>query len=264
MRIGIFLSIICTGVLAVFDGYIDWPVSAGTATSAVSSGAKSLWANPSGIKSDGSFQVDFSADRGWGLSELVTGKVSFSRNLLGGHIALGGSFTGDPELYTESMGVLAYSRIVGSITMGAKASFGMVNSDDWNAKGLFLGLGLMIPFGEILEYGVWADNLTMSKMDGNAIPIRGSTGFLIAPTDWIDLSTDVYFEGDKPLTLRMGQQMELGEIIFIRSGVVFQPNSYHFGLGAHYKNFELYWSYIGHPDLGGSTLLGLTYRGIRQ
>jgi len=219
----------------------------------------SFWGNPSGILKTNAFSAGASAKREWGLPELTTGRIATSLTKNFGTIAIGGSFTGDAALYTETIVGVAYARKFGHLGAAAKFSIGCIKSDDWSATTLLLGLGGYYPIGQTMTIGAWADNITASTLDGNTVPMRVAVGALLEPTDWVNLSADVYLEGDNTATLRTGQEFILADMLFIRSGVMFRPNCFHVGLGARHKRYELFWSYIGHPELGGSTLIGLTY-----
>ncbi|RKZ29983.1 hypothetical protein DRQ36_06985 [bacterium] len=258
----ITLLFLISGIRGAFDGATDWSASRGRATSAISEGAASFWANPSGILSGGKWNSVAILKREWGLAELATGKTAVVLPTKWGTFAAGGSFTGDPALFTETIIGVAYARELGRFGIGGRINLAMAKSEEWSASTVIIGFGGFVPAGNILTFGAWADNITASKLDGNELPVKAAVGALLEPTDWVGLTADVYLEGDYPATLRFGQEISLARIFFIRSGVNFRPNCFHLGLGTRYRGFELSWAYIGHPELGGSTLLGLTYEGI--
>ncbi len=258
---GLIISflLICASAFAVFDGPMDWSASAGVASSAVSSGAKSFWGNPAGILDVHSEGASAGWRREWELDELSTGNVAGVMSREWGSAAIGGSFTGKTDFYTESLIGAAYARRIWKIDMGVRAKFGMAKTEEWSASTFILGAGAIYPAGKVVSIGLWADNITMSKIDGNEIPIRSAIGVKYYPTGWINLHADYYFEGDEKPTMRFGQETIIADLVSIRGGVHFRPNTYHFGLGFLYGGFELSWNYIAHPELGGSMLVGLEY-----
>ncbi len=250
---------LCTSSFCAFDGPTDWSASRGKATTALGAGASAYWGNPSGILDVNALSVFVDLHREWGLDKLSTGRISGVLTKDRGSLAIGGSFTGDVSFYTESSVGICYGRKIGKLGLAARLNMGMVKSSDWSASAPIVGIGASYPAGKIVTLGVWCDNITASKLDGNNLPIRGAAGLEFGPTDWINLSADLYFEDDNPATMRFGQEIILVKTVFLRSGVIFRPNSYHFGLGTKMRDFEFCWAYIGHPELGGSTILTLAY-----
>ncbi len=242
-----------------FDGMVDWSASGGVAVSAVSEGSNSFRGNPSGILHVEEWGASASWHREWELDELSSGNVSGILSRSWGSIAIGGSFVGDAALYTESIVGAAYARRIGKLEAGIRANFGMARTDNWNANTILIGVGAMYPTSKVASVGFWVDNITASKIDGNVIPMRSAIGVKYYPTNWINLHADYYLEGDQKATMRFGQETIIAELVSIRGGVNFRPNTYHFGLGVLYNDFELSWSYIAHPELGGSMMVGLEY-----
>lgn len=244
---------------AVFDGPVDWSASAGVSSSAVGSGAKSFWGNPAGILDVENWSASVGWHREWELEELSTGNVSGVFSGEWGSAAVGGSFTGQSTLYTESLISAAYARRIWKIDTGLRAKFGMARTENWSANTIILGFGAQCQAGKAVSVGFWLDNLTASKIDGNEIPTRSAIGLKYTPTGWVNLYADYYFEGDEKPTMRFGQETVIADLVSIKGGVNFRPNTYHFGLGVIYSDFELSWCYIAHPELGGSMMVGLEY-----
>lgn len=257
----VFAIFLCSTLLGVYDGHLDWASSAGFAATAISKCGDPFWGNPSGLTMNGKYSFWAIAEREWGLSELSTGRISGSMRLSPMTVAVGGSFTGDASLYTETVLGLSGAKDIGIFGVGSRINLIMVKSDDWNAVAPVLALGAHAKIDRTLSLGLFADNVTYSKIDGNEIPFRGGFGALIEPVEWIDFGVDFYADGDNPLSIRLGQEFAISSIVFIRSGVVFRPNTFHIGLGTKYKGFGILWSYIGHPELGGSTMVGISYEG---
>ncbi|MCD6502535.1 hypothetical protein J7L01_08020 [bacterium] len=255
------IFIACTAIFAADDGHIDWPASAGNATSAASEGMRSFWGNPAGIATEKGWSTGVFANREWGLNELVTYELAGRAGFSWGTVAMGGSFFGDRDIYTETSAGALYAKRLWRVDIGIRAELLSVSSGDWNAATGILGVGARAPIAKIVDVGGWVDNATASKLDGNPLPIRGAIGTAFMPTSWLRLSWDVYSESPNPSTFRIGQEVALYKVLTLKSGVTFQPNCYHLGLGIHVADFEFDWAYIGHPELGGSTQFGIIYEG---
>ncbi len=258
-----FIAIVafCISVFGADDGHNDWPASLGRATSAASDGALSFHGNPAGAAAADGWSAGFFTNREWGLNELATFDISGRMAFPWGTIAAGGSFFGERELYSEACAGALYAKRIWRVDTGIRARLLSVSSGDWSASTAIIGLGVRAPIIKTLDAGAWIDNIAASKLDGNQLPVRGALGAAFRPTDWLRLSCDLYSESPNPSTLRIGQEILIGQILSVRSGVTFRPNCYHFGLGINFSDFEFTWAYIGHPELCGSTQLGIIYGG---
>ncbi|GEM_PF-2303293 len=245
-------------VFGAYDGHLDWPASSGAASSALRSGSAAFWGNPGAVSTE-EWSSSVFVDREWGLAELTTISLSAVRGFSFGDLSAGGSYFGSRELYSETVFGIGYSRKLWRINSGARLSVVSAAGGDWKASAPIVSLGAVVPAGELAELHLWADNISASKLDGSALPIRGAVGAVFKPTGWARLVCDIYSQSPNPSSVRFGQEVFIFKTLKLRCGVAFRPNTYHLGLGLRAGDFQFDWAYIGHPELGGSSQLGLVY-----
>jgi len=253
------MAMLAASCFAAFDGPSDWSASQGHAATAICAGPSAFWGNPSGILSVQSWGVSADWHREWEMDQLSTGRLAGVLASDWGTLAIGGSFTGDSDLFTENIIGIAYGRQFWKVNCALKTNIGMAKTCNWSANAFMIGVGADYPTGKVVTLGLWADNITASKLDGNPLPVRGAVGLAYRPTDWVNIYADYYIEDDYPATMRFGQETIIADPVSIRGGVNFRPNSYHLGIGILYRDFELTWSYLAHPELGSSLMFGMTY-----
>ncbi|MCK5833817.1 hypothetical protein KAH81_09150 [bacterium] len=240
------------------DGHIDWPASCGIASSVSCQGVTAFWGNPANIFTEG-WSSSVYANREWGLDELSSINAALGKDFRWGNIALGGQYFGSSNLYSESNLGVAFARPVYKCNTGIKLSILSVKSGDWSALTPIIGAGIKIPANQAVDISLWGDNITFSKLDGNEIPVRGTMGVVFKPTDWARLAFDIYSQSQNSVSLRFGQEVFIFKTLKLRCGVAFKPTNFHLGLGIKVRDIEFNWAYIGHPELGGSTQLGIIY-----
>jgi hypothetical protein len=151
-------------------------------------------------------------------------------------------------------------------SLGLKINYLQIsmNSPSWmvSRKSVALEMGGIARFSSQFSVGAHAYNLTQSKYSDGAgvkVPTILKVGVLYLPVPAVMWSAEIEKNTAQPLCVKMGISYEVMNKVWLRTGLMANPGSYHFGLGL--EKYNLKFDYAGqiHPYLGWSHHLSIAY-----
>ncbi|MBN1755231.1 hypothetical protein JW877_03355 [bacterium] len=249
----------------VFDYHLSELASAGVGGGGVATlkGAKALMGNPAGLDDPGILEIRFWGSQLYGLKDLQRGTLGATFNSKYGNLGLALTLFGKTDYYQETTLSLLYSRpVIYKVQLGLRTNYYHLSlpSDYGSASSIGLDLGARWKPHHLVALGITANNLSQSKVGEDYIPTFLCLGVGLYPADWIIFNVDVELEDGFPGSIKVGEELKIGEHFLFRTGLSGNPVKFHFGAGFSWANADIEMAYTIHPDLGGSLLVNLGYR----
>ncbi len=199
------------------------------------------------------------------LSETGTQRGAFVLPTQSGNFSLSYQRYGY-ALYSENNLGLAYARKLGEI-ISASLQFDYLfyhQSEAYGNRGAFLfETGLIAQLTSEFSLGLHLYNPTRVKLadyQDERVPTLMRFGLAYYFSPWVLLSAETEKNIEHKARFKCGLQYEPVESLFLRTGLMTQPNAFTAGIGYRIKNFTTDLAFISHESLPLSSQIALTYK----
>ena len=223
-----------------------YPRGMSGAFTAISYGADALFWNPAGLKMDDNttdLLISYEKPFGGMDAKIRDGLVGFARKI--GDVGVGIAFNDyGASLYGDYNGdygeqILALGAAIPmneKVTFGMKFNYYRLSMPRFNpASALGMDIGIVAHFYSKWSVGLFGQNIsgaTLRTADGKGYRLPSSLSFGVAlrPTRNTLTSVDIRKEYDRPVTVAIGQSVEIGKFV-LRGGVQSQGDYLSFSAG---------------------------------
>ena len=223
-------------------------------------GARSIFYNPAGLSAPGKMTLYTQWAQRWGLTNMGNGILGVHYGTDIGEFGLGYHSWGDKELYRELNLALAYSNnFLAGLYTGMRLNYYKLELGEryGSASQMGLDIGANYFFNEEIAMGLMVTNLNRPKINDSSIPSRLYFAAAFFPAKWTKFEVNFEIEEDKPVSVKMGEELIILEDFHLKAGVSGNPINFHLGLSYEYSYFDIGWSYFTHPDLSDTHSLSL-------
>ena len=169
------------------------------------------------------------------------------------------------SLYSENNIGLAYARNFGSI-WSASLQFDYLfynQSDDYGNQGAFLfELGIITKPIENLSIGAHLYNPARAKLSNyqnERVPTVMRFGLGYQFDEWVLVTLETEKDLEQKARVKCGLEYQPVTSLFLRAGVLTQPNQFSLGMGYTIQNFTTDFSFVTHESLPISSQLSFKY-----
>lgn len=199
------------------------------------------------------------------LSETGTQRGAFVLPTRSGNFSLSYQRYGY-ALYSENNLGLAFARKLGEL-VSAAVQFDYLfyhQSEAYGNRGAFLiETGIIAQLTSEFSVGLHLYNPTRVKLadyQDERVPTLMRFGLAYYFSPWVLLSVETEKNLEQKARFKCGLQYEPVKSLFLRTGLMTQPNVFTAGLGYQIKNFTTDLAFISHETLPLSSQIALTYK----
>jgi len=172
------------------------------------------------------------------------------------------------QLFSEHKLGIGYSHQIRFVSLGIQVNYLQQQLYASGSRGSFLievgGMAEIIPGVLIGAYLLNPNRATIGKDSREPLPVMMKTGVVYQPDDKISACFDVQRGPGRFTRARLGMEYVLGDLVPLRSGVVFNPARWAFGLGILLKKFTLDYAFSLDPLLGLTHEISVHYQPVKK
>ncbi|MCF8241192.1 MAG: hypothetical protein K9J16_07385 [Melioribacteraceae bacterium] len=230
-------------------------------TTALSNDVFAIFNNPSGLAQLNWRELGvYYSPSPFGLKELANGYAAYNEPFEFGNLAAG-FMTYGFELYRENKFLLSFSkRFYDNFFAGISLIYQSLKIERYGNDGAFnMVIGGLAYLSPNIRLGFSIENLMRSTYgnEDDQIPVIYNSGLSYNPLTNISLNISAQKELNYPASFRFGIEYNLLKYVYIRSGIMNEPDSYSAGIGINYLFFNLDYAVFTHNDLGLTHQAGL-------
>ncbi|PKP08945.1 MAG: hypothetical protein CVU09_13445 [Bacteroidetes bacterium HGW-Bacteroidetes-4] len=225
----------------------------------------SVFSNQAGLANLENPTLGFDYSNHFWLSETGTHSGAFVLPTRSGNFSLAFKRYGY-VLYSENNLGLAYARKLGEV-ISASLQFDYLffhQSENYGNRGAFLfETGIIAQINPDFSVGLHLYNPTRVKLADYAderVPTVMRFGLAYSFSPWVLFSIETEKSVEQKARFKCGLQYEPIKFLYLRTGLMTQPNSFTAGMGYRIKNFTTDLAFVSHENLPLSSQIALTYK----
>lgn len=214
-----------------------------------------IFSNPAGLGELGSLNFSTLGGKIFGLNELSYNLIALSCPQKRGAVVLG--FEGFGKgIYEERTFIFSFAARFEDLTLGVNLKQLYLDIETVGYLSSFgLDLGLLYLVTDRIKLNLLGRNLNRPCL-GEKLPQEFRFGLCLQPLEDLTLSLDL----DKSLKAKIGAEVKISPLLFIRGSVNQEPSTFTGGLTFRLKRGELDYTYLSHSVLGPTHLFGITWK----
>lgn len=201
-------------------------------------------------------QISAGFDHRFGLPELNTVDLAMAWKNDFGTIGLGVSRFGG-KLFNQQLLGLGFSSTVGIVSIGAKVDWFQTQIERFGTgNALVFSLGGVAELGPNFFLGANLSNLSSSKISQKSeqrLPTAVQLGISYLPIEPLKILAEIEKDVELDPVFKAGIEYQLGDWVYLRTGISSNPARLSFGLGLRLSQFGFDYAY------GQNTALGRTH-----
>jgi hypothetical protein len=213
--------------------------------------SQTFFSNPAGLGFIENSFANSSYDSRFDISGLSTMSISAVSSQKWATLAIGAERFGD-QLYNENKAGIAIAKNTGRVSLGVKASFLGVFTENISAQNTLLTeFGVIAKLSSKVNIGFHAQNITGASLNEfDKLPTILRLGGAFMPIYKITLAAETeYIPGQNPY-FKGGLEYMLFDNFFLRTGINSSIKTNHFGIGYAYQKWQFDYAVNSHPSLG--------------
>lgn len=225
--------------------------------------ANSIFSNQAGLAKVEKFQGQIGAQQRFALADLNTFNGGFAYPTKSGTFGLSFQQFGFEAFKQQKLGIAYARKLFQNLNVGAQFDYLNTQMAEYGNKGFVtFELGFQAFIGEEVIFAAHAFSpIRIEILEGEHIPSLLKAGIAYLPNEKILVGLEAEKDILTPLTMKLGIEYQIVEVLILRVGGASNPTLFSAGLGLRLKNglqFDLGTSF--HQYLGVSPSVGVRFR----